>query len=516
MFSLYLSLSPYTHTHNNRYVISRFMTRHRFDNIAQYLEAMHSSKTTREKIPRSDHTELLLECYYRLNDNNKRLEEFLFNQDSNFDVNVVVSSLRVNDRIETALRLASQRERHDLELLILIEDREEYESATKRVLKIRPIEEALRQAQTFASKLLRYIPESTTDMLIELLTTSTNIDIGPHDFISCFDAAAVTATSKSQSRRHLLRFLRAFVTSSPRNKYKNNNNKMIWNRMLEMLLQEWSEAPLRSEPRAALDKSVCALLEHPRAEFDETIAMILMQTYEYESGLNRLLEKNNMYASRLGEILVRAGTEEESVQFCELHGEHEPQLWVQLLSHVAKNNRTNISHIREILRHISESRVLTPIEILDILGESPCVTLEAILPYVKSMIEYDDEKKHAQQLVERHKTRTKELHEMIQKQQDTERFDFQSTTCRYCKTPLHLPLVQFFSGHTYHARCFKKKMKKDTSETSHDKIIQALRRKSKDYSAFVESLDCGDEEEGRYDKMMGYFGVGIQLMGDGE
>ena len=65
--------------------------------------------------------------------------------------------------------------------------------------------------------------------------------------------------------------------------------------MLEILLQEWSESKLGSEPRAALDKSVCALLEHPHADFDETCAMILMQTYKYESGLNRLLEKLNMY-----------------------------------------------------------------------------------------------------------------------------------------------------------------------------------------------------------------------------
>ena len=70
--------------------------------------------------------------------------------------------------------------------------------------------------------------------------------------------------------------------------------------MLEILLQEWSESKLGSEPRAALDKSVCALLEHPHADFDETCAMILMQTYKYESGLNRLLEKLNMYVVERG------------------------------------------------------------------------------------------------------------------------------------------------------------------------------------------------------------------------
>ena len=152
----------------------------------RYLEAMHlpdnkdkeskmkkrRRRRRKKKTPRSDHTELLMECYYRLNDSNRRLEEFLYNTDSRFDLDVVVSSLRLNDRNEIALLLASQRERHDLELLILIEDRQDYEIATKRVLSIRPLEEALKHARRFASTLLRHVPESATDMLIELFRLS--------------------------------------------------------------------------------------------------------------------------------------------------------------------------------------------------------------------------------------------------------------------------------------------------------------------------------------------------------
>ncbi len=133
---------------------------------------MKKKRRRKKKIPRSDHTELLMECYYRLNDSNRRLEEFLYNTDSRFDVDVVESSLRLNDRNEIALLLASQRERHDLELLILIEDRQDYEIATKRVLSIRPLEEALKHARIFASTLLRHVPESATDMLIELFRLS--------------------------------------------------------------------------------------------------------------------------------------------------------------------------------------------------------------------------------------------------------------------------------------------------------------------------------------------------------
>ena len=154
------------------------MTRHRYGNIAQYLEAIHSSirikNKEKKKIPRGDHTELLLECYYRLNDSNKRLKEFLFHEHSRFDTDVVVSSLRLNDRNEIALRIASEQKRHDLELLILIEDREDYETATQRVLMIRPLEDALKHAQTFASILLRHVPESATDMLIELFRLSSS------------------------------------------------------------------------------------------------------------------------------------------------------------------------------------------------------------------------------------------------------------------------------------------------------------------------------------------------------
>ena len=102
--------------------------------------------------------------------------------------------------------------------------------------------------------------------------------------------------------------------------------------------------------------------------------------------------------------------------------------------------------------------------------------------------------------------KTIKLKEKIQKLQDTKRLDFQSTICEYCNKSIQLPLVQFISGDAYHFRCMKKKKRDESSSSSYDKMTQALRRKGKDYNAFLETLDCDDEDE-RYNRMMGYFGV---------
>ena len=208
------------------------------------------------------------------------------------------------------------------------------------------------------------------------------------------------------------------------------------------------------------------------------------------------------YASRLEEILSHDNMEEESLSFCERYGEREPRLWIQLLSHVSRTSN-NVTYIRNILDRVSKSKVLRPIEIVDILGQKKSrITLEAILPYVKNTIVEDGEDKSDDYMV-----RAKELRENIQKLQDTKRLDFQSTICEYCKKSIQLPLVQFISGDAYHFRCMKKKKKRDeSSSSSYDKMIQALRRKGKDYNAFLETLDCDDEDE-RYNRMMGYFGV---------
>ena len=125
-------------------------------NIARYLEALHSSHRT--KVARKDYTELLLECYYRM-PNDDRLKQFLFkNKDSvSYDVDFVASSLRLNNREEIALMLATQFKRYDLEILILIEDLSQYENVTKRIVQIRPLSEALNQAKMFASRLLRHV-----------------------------------------------------------------------------------------------------------------------------------------------------------------------------------------------------------------------------------------------------------------------------------------------------------------------------------------------------------------------
>jgi hypothetical protein len=105
-----------------------------------------------------------------------------------------------------------------------------------------------------------------------------------------------------------------------------------------------------------------------------------------------------------------------------------------------------------------------------------------------------------------------ELRERLQKHQETKKIiEFKNTTsCDYCKKSLQLPLVHLNSGQVYHARCLKQVH--DGSSSSHDKIIRALRRKGKNYNSFLECSDCDDEDE-RYNKMMGYFGVvGVGLV----
>ena len=207
------------------------------------------------------------------------------------------------------------------------------------------------------------------------------------------------------------------------------------------------------------------------------------------------------YASRLEEILSHDNMEEKSLSFCERYGEREPRLWIQLMSHVSRTSN-NVTYIRNILDRVCKSNVLTPIEIVDILGQNKSrITLEAILPYVKSTIVQGGEDKS-----DAHMVRAKELREKIQKLQDTKRLDFQNTICEYCKKSIQLPLVQFVSGDAYHFRCMKKKKRDEPSSSSYDKMIEALKRKGKDCSTFLETLDCDDEDE-RYNRMMGYFGV---------
>ncbi|KAI9309494.1 hypothetical protein BJ944DRAFT_172889 [Cunninghamella echinulata] len=144
------------------YVIRKFLDAQRIYNLTSYLQELHV-----KGLANADHTTLLLNCYTKLKDVS-RLDQFIkTDADLNFDLETAITVCRQAGYYEHAVYLAKKFNEHDLYLDIVIEDMRDYETAIKYLKELGPYE-ADKNLQKYSKTLLSYLPEQTTQILVEL------------------------------------------------------------------------------------------------------------------------------------------------------------------------------------------------------------------------------------------------------------------------------------------------------------------------------------------------------------
>ncbi|KAI9272896.1 hypothetical protein BDA99DRAFT_545733 [Phascolomyces articulosus] len=173
------------------YVIRKFLDAQRIYNLTNYLQELHS-----QGLANADHTTLLLNCYTKLKDVS-RLDQFIkTDSDLNFDLETAISVCRQAGYYEHAVYLAEKFQEHDLYLDIVIEDMRDYDAALNYIRKLTP-HEADKSLQKYSKTLLTYLPEQTTQLLIDLCTGALTTTGGRSSSTAKEDALSPTASVKN-------------------------------------------------------------------------------------------------------------------------------------------------------------------------------------------------------------------------------------------------------------------------------------------------------------------------------
>ncbi|TFK36435.1 hypothetical protein BDQ12DRAFT_686883 [Crucibulum laeve] len=153
------------------YVIRKFLDAQRIHNLVTYLQELHSLG-----LANADHTTLLLNTYTKLKDV-QRLDSFIKTEsrkDSEelpFDLDTAIRVCRQAGYFEHAGYLAKKYERHEDYLRIQIEDAGKYSEALAYLRKLGP-EAAESNLARYGRAMLEHLPEETTQLLIDLCTSS--------------------------------------------------------------------------------------------------------------------------------------------------------------------------------------------------------------------------------------------------------------------------------------------------------------------------------------------------------
>ncbi|KAL0580217.1 Vacuolar protein sorting-associated protein 11 [Marasmius crinis-equi] len=166
------------------YVIRKFLDAQRIHSLVTYLQELHA-----QGLANSDHTTLLLNTYTKLKDVS-RLDNFIKTesksrtQDSSgdhdaeelpFDLDTAIRVCRQAGYFDHAGYLAKKYERHEEYLRIQIEDAGRYSDALAYLRKLgvdAPTSQAESNLARYGRALLANLPEETTQLLIDLCTSS--------------------------------------------------------------------------------------------------------------------------------------------------------------------------------------------------------------------------------------------------------------------------------------------------------------------------------------------------------
>ncbi|THH12547.1 hypothetical protein EW146_g7591 [Bondarzewia mesenterica] len=168
------------------YVIRKFLDAQRIHNLVTYLQELHSLG-----VANSDHTTLLLNTYTKLKDV-ARLDSFIKTESRRstdgeldkdelpFDLDTAIRVCRQAGYFEHASYLAKRWERHEDYLRIQIEDAGNFKDALAYLRRLGH-EAAENSLARYGRAMLQSLPEETTQLLIDICTSTSPLTFEPED-----------------------------------------------------------------------------------------------------------------------------------------------------------------------------------------------------------------------------------------------------------------------------------------------------------------------------------------------
>ncbi|GAM20486.1 hypothetical protein SAMD00019534_036610 [Acytostelium subglobosum LB1] len=374
------------------YVIRKFLDAQRIHNLTSYLQALHEKNLANE-----DHTTLLLNCYTKLKDV-KKLDQFIkTDSEMNFDVETAIKVCRQAGYYEHALYLALKHKQHDWYLKILLEDLKDDQKALNYIQTL-SFEEADKNLKKYGKMLVSNVPEPTTKLLMKLCTDyqpmpaagsslSTSSAFGSHNSNNNNESVS-SLTGRMDELRFNNKsapeeFIHIFVSQPDwLTKFleyiiqQGNETPLIYNTLLELYLRSSAE----KDSHLRLEKAY-EFLTSPKSKFDEDHALILAQVHNWKQGILYLYEKLKLY-NEIIEYHMENEDFDGLIRACKRYSDKDPNLWVQVLSYFATNNKDCQTEIGEVLMNIDKDNLIPPLLVIQILAQNKATTLGVIKDYI--------------------------------------------------------------------------------------------------------------------------------------
>jgi len=138
------------------------------------------------------------------------------------------------------------------------------------------------------------------------------------------------------------------------------------------------------------------------------------------------------------------------------YSKNDPNLWIKALTYFSSKDPSSIdfrSEIGEILKNIEDNKLLPPLQVIQLLSQSPNSKLGLIKPYISSYIKteqtyIEDDSKKIRKSIEETTKNKREIEKL-----KSGAILFQKSQCTLCGQQLINPSVHFLCNHSYHQYC---------------------------------------------------------------
>lgn len=444
------------------YVIRKFLDAQRLAYLAIYLQALHDTGNAN-----ADHTTLLLNCYTKLQDT-AALDRFVrtpvVGADAAakrnalpFDLETAISVCRRGGFFKHAAYLAETYQHHEEYLSIKLRD-EHNAAAAIAYLGALPLAEAELYVQKYTGILLDGDLEGATDLLIRLYTNKEPASVNSNGSVSMeYPSPAPLFPHFVRHPKAFCRFLEA-VAAVRRTEVPSPEDTIINDTLIELYLG------LHRHDKAR------RIFENPQ-EYQYTVphALMLCSTEGYTDGLVCVYERLEMVDEIVQFWMDQAlttGCEEKHAAHAsrsvmdalKRYGNKHPHLYVAVLQFLTSRRDVLARHEHEfhrVLSHINTYGLLSPLEVMELIGETDTVSIGLVSDYLRTVFETEMAETEAiDTLINSYRAETeKKSAEHVELTSATVPRVFQNQRCGVCGGALDLPRVHFMCKHSFHLRC---------------------------------------------------------------
>lgn len=226
---------------------------------------------------------------------------------------------------------------------------------------------------------------------------------------------------------------------------------LVCSTLLELYLKQANADPASSDKWK--DKAKTLLTAEPDA-IDTTNALLLFHLASFKEGSIMLQEK----AGRTEDVFRAYCASRDTpnvIKVLQLYGDQEPHLYPLALKYFTSSvqiladagDTTSL-----VLSKIHERRLLSPLQVIQLLSETSVATIGVIKNYLQTIItrEKGEIQTHTQ-LINSYKAESHQKTIEIEKLQ--KEVILQGTRCALCSGTLDVPVSHFLCGHSFHDRC---------------------------------------------------------------